>query len=170
MFAIEILFVMEILSIVDLISNQKCYERVRQLRWVNGVTCPHCHSNTVKKNGHDIVQRDCQHYQCKSCSRYFDDLTNTVFAGHHQPLKTWITCLYFMGLNLSNNQIAKELNLHKSDVHDMVNTLRSGVVDLKPEVSLQGKVEFDEMYLVAGHKGNSEAVKKSREKTKKAKA
>ncbi|MBM7073847.1 transposase, partial [Shewanella sp. 202IG2-18] len=49
---------MEILSIVDLISNQKCYERVRQLRWGNGVTCPHCHSNTVKKNGHDIVQRD----------------------------------------------------------------------------------------------------------------
>ncbi|WP_276315791.1 transposase [Parashewanella hymeniacidonis] len=152
---------MEIFSIVNLISNKKCYERVRQLRWKEGVTCPHCDSKTIKKNGHDITQKDCQHYQCKTCQRYFDDLTNTVFAGHHQPLKIWITCLYFMGLNLSNNQIAKELNLHKSDVHNMVNTLRSGVIKRKPEVLLKGEVEFDEMYLVAGHKGNPEAIKKS---------
>ena len=159
---------MELLSIVDLISNQKCYDRVRELRWKEGVICPHCQSSSVKKNGHDIVQRDCQHYQCKVCERYFDDLTNTVFAGHHQPLKTWITCLYFMGLNLSNNQIAKEINLSKSDVHEMINTLRSGVIDRKPEVLLQGEVEFDEMYLVAGHKGYPEAIKKSGKETQKA--
>ncbi len=156
---------MEILSIIDLISNQKCYDRVRELRWKEGIICPHCHSSFVKKNGHDTVQRDCQHYQCKECERYFDDLTNTVFAGHHQPLKTWITCLYFMGLNLSNNQIAKELNLHRSDAHEMINTLRSGVIERKPDVLLQGEVEFDEMYLVAGHKGNPEAIKKSGTKT-----
>jgi hypothetical protein len=32
-----------------------------------------------------------------------DDLTDTIFAGHHQPLKVWILCLYFMGLNLSHS-------------------------------------------------------------------
>ena len=41
----------------------------------------------------------------------FDDLTGTVLAGHHQPLRVWVLCLYFMGLNLSNRQIAKELDL-----------------------------------------------------------
>jgi len=25
-----------------------------------------------------------------------------VLAGHHQPLRVWVLCLYFMGLNLSN--------------------------------------------------------------------
>ena len=39
----------------------------------------------------------------------FDDLTGTVLAGHHQPLRVWVLCLYFMGLNLSNRQIAQEL-------------------------------------------------------------
>lgn len=40
-----------------------------------------------------------------------DDLTGTVFEGHHQPLKVWVLCLYLMGLNLSNRQIAAELGL-----------------------------------------------------------
>jgi hypothetical protein len=31
----------------------------------------------------------------------------------------WILCLYFMGLNLSNHQIAQELDLNKDDAHQM---------------------------------------------------
>ena len=58
----------------------------------------------------------------------FDDLTNTIFAGHHQPLKIWILCLYFMGLNLSNRQIAHELDLNKDDTQRMASLLRSGIV------------------------------------------
>ncbi len=27
-----------------------------------------------------------------------------VLAGHHQPLRVWVLCLYFMGLNLSNER------------------------------------------------------------------
>lgn len=83
-----------------------------------------------------------------------------MFAGHHQPLKIWIIFLYFLGLNLSTNQIAQELSLNKDDAQYMAEILRSGVVDKKPDVQLSGEVEFDEMYVVAGHKGNPEAVKK----------
>lgn len=45
----------------------------------------------------------------------------------------------------------------------MTSQLRSGVVDLKPSVELEGTVECDEVYIVAGHKGNPEAVKKKDE-------
>jgi hypothetical protein len=65
-----------------------------------------------------------------------------------------------MGLNLSTEQIAKELNLNKDDAHYMASILRSGVVEKKPEIKLSGEVECDEVYVVAGHKGNPEAVKK----------
>ena len=65
---------------------------IHENRWLDGVVrYPHCDSDHVKKNGHDMVQTDCQHYQCKHCERYFDDLTNTVFAGHHQPLEVWVS-------------------------------------------------------------------------------
>jgi transposase-like protein len=64
----------------------------------------------------------------KDCGKRFDDLTGTIFSGHHQPLKIWILCLYFMGLNLSNKQIAKELDLNRSDVQQMTTQLRKGVI------------------------------------------
>jgi hypothetical protein len=75
-------------------------------------------------------------------------------------LRKWIGCLYLLGLNLSNEQIAQELGVNKDDVHQMTVQLRSGVVELKPEPELKGTVECDEVYLVAGHKGHPEAVKK----------
>ena len=73
-----------------------------------------------------------QRYECHDCHKRFDDLTDTVFAGHHQPLKVWILCLYFMGLNLSNEQIAHELDVNDSDVQQMTTQLREGIVKKSP--------------------------------------
>ena len=96
-----------------------------------------------------------------NCQRKFDDLTGTVFAGHHQPLRQWVTCLYLMGLNLSNRQIAHELGLNEDDAQDMTRSLRQGVVDASTMPTLAGTVEIDEVYLIAGHKGQSDLVKKN---------
>jgi hypothetical protein len=63
-----------------------------------------------------------------------------------------------MGLNLSNEQIAQELDL--DDVHQMTSQLREGIVAKKSEVLLEGEVECDEVYVVAGHKGHPEEVRK----------
>ncbi len=65
-----------------------------------------------------------------------------------------------MGLNLSNQQIAQELDLNKDDVQKMTRQLREGVVAKKPTATLSGEVECDEVYVVAGHKGHPAAVKK----------
>ena len=115
------------------------------------------------RNGRDETQRDRQRYVCRSCRERFDDLTGTVLAGHHQPLRVWVVCLYFMGLNLSNRQIAQELGLNDNDVQAMTTQLRDGLVAKLPEVTLEGEVEIDEVYVVAGHKGNAAAVQKKAE-------
>jgi len=72
----------------------------------------------------------------------------------------WVLCLYFMGLNLSNQQIALELGLDTSDTQAMTEQLRAGLVARAPAVELQGAVEIDEVYVVAGHKGQPEQVAK----------
>src|SRR3954467_5172946 len=41
----------------------------------------------------------------------------------------------------------------------MTEVLRHGIVAKTPDVVLSGDVEFDELYVVAGHKGNPEAVR-----------
>ncbi|MCX7409951.1 MAG: hypothetical protein NTZ32_17880 [Planctomycetales bacterium] len=64
-------------------------------------------------------------------------------------------CLYFMGLNLSNRQIAYELGVDEDIAHEMATQLRQGIVVRQPEA-----VECDEVYVVAGHQGHPEAVKK----------
>lgn len=107
------------LNLSHLIDDGKCYETVRRLRWQDGIDCAKCSSQSIIKRGKDDNHPHRQRDQCKECGTHFDDLTNTIFAGHHQPLRVWILCLYFMGLNLSNRQIAQELDLNEGDVHEM---------------------------------------------------
>ena len=87
-------------------------------------------------------------------------MTDTIIADHHLPLKTWIACLYLMGLNLSGLQISQELDINKDDAWAMIQLLRQGIVDRTPPVMMEGEVECDEVYVVAGHKGHTEGVKK----------
>ena len=119
------------INIQNLIDDTKCFEVVRQLRWSEGVRCPACGAADVTKRGFHTRQVARQRYECRACRRQFDDLTDTIFEGHHQPLKVWVVCLYLMGLNLSNQQIAAELDLHESDVQAMTTQLREGVVAKK---------------------------------------
>ena len=103
------------------------------LRWPEEVRCVQCRSTAVTKQGRDTTQPERQKYLCGDCGRWFDDLTGTVFAGHHQPLRTWVLCLYFMGLNLSNRQISSELGLNKDDVQRMTKHLRQGLECAQPD-------------------------------------
>ena len=153
-----------LVNILGITDDAKCYEMVRRLRWPDGVRCPHCDSDQVVKQGRDETQPDRRRYECRACRRRFDDLTDTLFAGHHQSLRVWILVLYFLGLNLSNEQIAQELDLDPDDVRRMATLLREGVVQRKPEVKLSGEVECDEVDVVAGHKGHPEAVRKKGER------
>lgn len=105
-----------------------CWDIVRDIRWRDGVCCPSCQSTKVVKNGKDKSQPDKQHYQCNSCSKYFDDLTGTIFSGSQHPIHHWITVLYMMNLNCSNRQIGKELDIPDATIQEMCSKIREGVV------------------------------------------
>jgi transposase-like protein len=150
----------DLVNLSALIDDAKCFALVRQHRWPEGVRCAACGGTDVVRDGCDDRQVHRQRYRCKGCAGRFDDLTGTVLAGHHQPLRVWVLCLYFMGLNLSNRQIAQELGLDRSDVQVMTEQLRGGLVAKAAPVRLAGEVEIDEVYVVAGHKGQPAAVAK----------
>lgn len=119
------------IQLKHLIDDRKCYEVIREMRWPNGTRCPSCGCGEIKKRGFHSRQAYRQRYVCHACQRQFDDLTDTIFEGHHQPLRTWILCLYLMGLNLSNEQIAHELDLAAGDAQAMTSQLREGIVAKK---------------------------------------
>ena len=151
----------DLIRLSALLDDAKCFDLIRQHRWPDGVRCPSCASGHVVRNGDARHTR--QRWLCKDCKARFDDLTGTVLAGHHQPLRVWVLCLYFMGLNLSNRQIAQELDLNEGDVQAMTSQLRQGLVERQPDVRLEGEVEADEVYVVAGHKGNPVQKKGARD-------
>ena len=115
-------------NITKLIDEVQCYQTVRDIRWPDSIACPSCQSKHVIKRGFDDTEPARQRYECHDCDQRFDDLTDTIFAGHHQPLKVWVLCLYFMGLNVSNEQIAHELSINASDAYQMTTELRGGIV------------------------------------------
>ncbi len=150
----------DLVNLSGLMDDAKCFAFMRQHRWPEGIRCPACDNDAVIRDGCDDTQPCRQRYRCKACGGRFDDLTGTVLAGHHQPLRVWVLCLYFMGLNLSNRQIALELGLDASDVQAMTEQLRRGLVARTPAVELACEVEIDEVYVVAGHKGQPGEVAK----------
>ena len=152
--------VSDLVNLSGLMDDAKCFALVREHRWPEGIRCLGCDNDAVIRDGHDDTLPCRQRYRCKACSGRFDDLTGTVLARHHQPLRVWVLCLYFMGLNLSNRQIAGELGLDASDAQAMTEQLRRGLVAIAPAVELKGEIEIDEVYIVAGHKGQPAAVAK----------
>ncbi|MCP3927928.1 MAG: hypothetical protein GY705_02370, partial [Bacteroidetes bacterium] len=106
--------------LLNFVDESKCFEYLRLLRWSEGVNCPHCDSIEISKNGFDHTQVDKQRYKCNTCRKGFDDLSGTIFSGSNKRLKVWLLVLYFMGLNLSNRQIAEELEPVVSSVQLLV--------------------------------------------------
>src|SRR3954462_6382039 len=147
-----------LVDLPSLIDDARCFELVRQHRWPEGVRCPHCEAANVARDGRDDAQPHRPRYRCVGCGARFDGLTGTVLAGRHRPLRLWGLGLYLMGLNLSNRQIAPELDLARTDVQAMTERLRSGLAAKLPPARLEGEVEIDGVYVVAGHKGQPAAV------------
>ena len=121
------------LNIQRIVDDAKWCEVVRELRWPDGVRCPKCGSAEITKRGYHSQQVNRQRYECQECWRQFDDVTDTIFEGHHQPLQAWVVGLYLMGLNLSNQQIAAELELNEDEVQGMATQLREGVMAKKSQ-------------------------------------
>src|SRR3954451_386902 len=150
----------DLVNLSGLLDDAKCFALVRQHRWPEGMRCLGCGRDAVIRDGCDDTQPHRRRYRCRACAGRFDDLTGTALAGGHQPLRLRGLCRYFMGLNLSNRQIAAELGLNASDVQAMTEQLRRVLVAKAATVRREGEVEIDEVYVVAGHKGQPAAVAK----------
>ena len=41
-----------LIRLQEIVDDRLCYEKVRELRWQEGVTCPHCGSSAHRRHGH----------------------------------------------------------------------------------------------------------------------
>ena len=143
-----------LIQLHKILDVAQCYDILRTTRWEEGVVCTSCESKEVVKNGKDPVQKECQHYKCKFCGTFFDDVTDTIFSGSHQGIHRWITVLYLMNLNVSMLQIASELDVSEETAQSMCATIREGVVKKSLLLSLAEKLRLTNVMSLQDTKGN----------------
>jgi transposase-like protein len=143
-----------LIQLHKILDVAQCYDILRTTRWQDGVSCPTCESKEVVKNGKDPIQKECQHYKCKSCGTYFDDVTDTIFSGSHQGIHQWITVLYLMNLNVSMLQIASELDVTQETAQSMCATIREGAVKKSLILSLAERLKLTSVMSLQDTKDN----------------
>jgi len=103
----------------DIIEDRLCYERIRELRWSEGIKCPYCSSLSHRRQGQHPKCEHRHRYQCKACQRQYDDLTNTIFQDQPYPLKIWVLGLDLWLLGVAESKIAQELGVSENDCRAM---------------------------------------------------
>jgi len=122
---------------------------LEQVRWQDGLYCPHCRSESVIKHG---SYREYQRYLCKDCGRTFNPKTGTIFAHAKIGLDKLLFALYaFLRFNTSIRQLDAELAVSYRSLRRRVEQF-ARTLDA-PAFKLVGPVEIDEVYVTAGLKG-----------------
>ena len=124
-------------------SEDSCRQVLSELRWPDGVTCPHCESKDIRNS----YTRD--QYDCGSCGYQFSVTTGTIFKDTHLALQKWFVAIYLMiesKKGISANQMKRTLNVSYKTAWYLCHRIRAAMTDGTPNL-LKGIVEVDETWI-----------------------
>jgi transposase-like protein len=158
---------LNLMSLAQEYSNEdKARELLEELRWPNGVACPHC-----KRNGSECkdVYRLAQNpkskrpgrkglFCCAACRKQFSVTVGTVFEGSHIPINKWLMAMFIICSSkkaISAHQLHRMLKLTYKTAWFMAHRIRFAMgPDPKGGIAmLKGIVEADETFV--GGKGEN---------------
>lgn len=150
-------------------DDNKAADYLRQLRWPDGVVCPHCGSKDIE------VRERCgnglQRYHCSNCAAHLgqpfatcNDWTDSIFEDSKPKPTEWLLVIGLWELKLNATEIASAAEINERTAQRCIN-LRDGEIyetyHLDPERQLGGQVEADETYQSSGSKGSARQVEQS---------
>jgi transposase-like protein len=110
-------------------TEEDCLKFLEEVRWPNGVICPHCSSTNVPYR-----YRDGKHFKCseKQCHKQFTATSNTIFADTHIPLAKWLLAIYLLASRqegTSSVQLARDLKVTQKSAWLMLQGIRTAMND-----------------------------------------
>jgi len=104
-------------------TEAKCIEFFINLRWKDGVECPHCNSKKVYtlKNGKSFRCRNAE------CRETFSIRTGTVMEASNISIKKWILAIYLATSNkkgISSVQLGKHISISQQSAWFMLHRIR----------------------------------------------
>ena len=147
-------------------DDQKAADYLRQLRWPDGVMCPHCGSDTVELR--ERCDNGLQRFNCGHCAvrlgqqfAMFTDWTRSIFEESKLSPLEWLLVMGLWQLKLNATAIAAAADIQERTAQRCVNLLDGGIYEtyhLDPTRQLEHHVEADECYQSAGSKGLAREV------------
>jgi transposase-like protein len=140
----------------QLFNVDTCDMYIHTLRWQDrSLHCPRCHSHDVDPWGSYHYRPGLKRYWCNGCRRTFNDLTNTLLSQSRRSLAHWILATFLLCLTCSSRRIAREVGVHVRTSYRWCWWLRNTAISYEIDRQLEGTVEADELYHIAGNKGQA---------------
>ncbi len=140
------------ISLVDLMqhfpTDEKCRTMLEELRWPDGVRCPHC--NGVKNYR---TKRD--QFFCDTCSYQFSVTSGTIFHDTHLPLQKWFLTIWLVTHSkkgISANQVKRTIGVSYKTAWYLCHRIRAAMTE-HDAPQLNGTVEVDETFIGGKLKG-----------------
>ncbi len=135
-------------------TDEKARQYLEEIRWPNGVVCPHC-KNANQKRIWEIKPNEAAKiraglYQCSECKKQFTVTVGTIFEDSHIPLRKWLVAWYLLCSSkkgISSLQIQRMLGLgsYRTALF-MMHRIRYAISHPNFTGMLSGTVEVDETY------------------------
>ena len=136
-------------------TDEKARRYLEEIRWPNGVVCPHC-KNADQKRIWEIQPNETAKiraglYQCAECKKQFTVTVGTIFEDSHIPLRKWLVAWYLLCSSkkgISSLQIQRMLGLgsYRTALF-MMHRIRYALSHPAFTGMLKGVVEVDETYV-----------------------
>ena len=138
-------------------DNDKAREVLEQLRWKNGVVCPHCDAERAYKlEAKEGGKMRKGVWKCGNCRKQFTVTVGTIFEGSRIPLGKWLMAIHLICASkkgISALQIMRQLwpedgrkKSHYKTAWFMCHRIRYAMGEEPLRTKLKGVVEADEAY------------------------
>jgi transposase-like protein len=130
---------------------------VADLRWPNGVTCPHCDAD----NPMFLASRKI--WKCRDCRKQFSVKVGTIFEDSPLGLEKWLPALWMLANcknGISSYELARDLGVTQKTAWFMLSRIRLAM-QTRSFKKLKGTVEADETF-IGGKRANMHTSKQQR--------
>jgi len=133
-------------------DKETCKSYLAEMRWSNGITCPHC--------SHYKIYTMKNNYKCAGCRKQFSVTKGTIFENSPIPLQKWFAAIWLITSHkkgISSLQLHRDIGVTQKTAWFMLHRLRNcfGIEDEK----LENTVEADETYVGGKNKDRHESKK-----------
>ena len=148
-------------SLFDLVPEEACVTIYKQVRWLGGLCCPYCgcRKEVTVKDPH--YRKHWHRYTCPDCSQKagrqvtFTDLHGSILEGSHLTVRQWLWAGLLFVAGETALGIKRELGVSTKTAQRIVCLLQVVYFTRRFRSLLAGPVEIDEVYIIAGLKGQA---------------